>query len=183
VGSGWWGLWFFGDEGAGLDPVGDGGDVGVGEFGFGRHGWGIGLGMFAADEGDEERLLGVAGNEDGTVVATGEDAGAGVERESAAVVAVGVAVVAVGAEDGFDLLGVEAGGGLRGWSGGRSGAAGGESDDSGGGGGEGDGEPAQPGAVSGGGGCGWPGRHFGGVLGGGLRVGCVAFRAGRTLPM
>ncbi len=145
--------WVGGHDGAGLDPGGDDGDVGVGDFGAGGwgHGHGVVGGAFMADELDDEGLLGVAGNDDGAVVAAAKEAGFGVDVEAAAMVHAGVATVAVGGEDGLDALGVELdrvgrGSGLGGdgvWM-----PEGGAGEQSGGG----DGERGDAGGVAGGGG-------------------------------
>jgi hypothetical protein len=54
-----------------LDPLGDGGDVGVRELGMGWwwHGHGVVGWAFVTDQFDEQGLLGFAGDNDGTVVA------------------------------------------------------------------------------------------------------------------
>lgn len=94
----------FWHDGAGFDPGGDDGDVGVGEFAAWGHGHGIVCGAFVADELDEEGVFGVSGDEDGAVVAAFEHAGHVVEAEAAAMVGRAVAAVAVVAENGLDLL-------------------------------------------------------------------------------
>lgn len=76
-------------------------------MGFGWHGHGVVGGAFVADQLDEQRLHGVSGDDDGTVVATFQQACAGGHAEAAAMVCAAVAAIAVGLEDGLHALGIE----------------------------------------------------------------------------
>ena len=55
-------------DGACLNPLRDGGDVGVGDLALGRHGHGVVGGAFMTDQTDEQRLRRISGENDGAIV-------------------------------------------------------------------------------------------------------------------
>jgi hypothetical protein len=117
--------------GAAADPLGEIGDLGVGEFlALGGH---LEILVLVADGLDEERLVGLAGDDGGAGVAAGEGGFAGVEEEAAFYFFVlTVALVTVLGEDGadfgfeeFEVGGGEAGVAIGRMAGGHVGGAGG----------------------------------------------------------
>ncbi len=74
---------------------------------LGGMGPGSSVRALVAEQLDEKRIGGVAGNDDGAVVSALEQACAGVDVEAAAMVGAAVAASAVGVEDGLDFGGVK----------------------------------------------------------------------------